>query len=179
MNSEQDNLLSSLLVLAQNGDKEAYNSFLKMTSFILRSYLSNRMKEADMIDDIVQDTLIAIHKARHTYLPERPIGPWIYAICKNRMIDFYRKYRKIQSKEEQVSLDLFPEISSALENEVNIEEYLLELPSIQRSVIQLLKIDGDSVKEVALKMGISESNVKVTAFRGYENIRRKIGVKKI
>jgi RNA polymerase sigma-70 factor (ECF subfamily) len=179
LNAEQDKVLSSLLVLAQNGDKDAYNSFLNEISRILRSYLLSRMKETDIVDDIVQDTLISIHKARQTYLPERPLGPWLYAICNHRLVDFYRKFRRVQSYEEQIGFDLFPEISIDIENEIDIEECLLDLPSTQRSVIQLLKVEGHSVKEVALKMGISESNVKVTAFRGYENIRRKMGVKKI
>ena len=60
----------------------------------------------------------------------------------------------------------------------SVREALADLPEKQRKVIELLKVQGLSVKEVSAHTGMSESAVKVTAFRGYETIRRIFGVDK-
>ncbi len=184
MKAEKDQELSRLFVLAQNGDKMAYSNFLKEVAGILKNYLGSRVKEADRLDDIVQDTLMIIHKARHTYLPERPVGPWIYAICNHRMIDFYRKHRRVEKFEEQIGDESYPEIPEQpyladSGSEVDLNAELLKLPETQRSVIRLLKLEGHSVKHVANQLGMSESNVKTTAHRGYETLRKKMGVTRL
>ncbi len=182
MDSEQDRKLADLLVRAQDGDSSAYELFLIGASSTLRRYLARRTSDPEMVEDILQETLLSIHRARHTYILGRPVGPWLYAICEHRMTDFFRRYRRIE-KMEVTTLDQLPEVfSSDGAHEVNdrgdqIREALENLPEKQREVIELLKIHDLSVKEVSAKTGMSESAVKVTAFRGYEEIRRIFGVK--
>jgi RNA polymerase sigma-70 factor, ECF subfamily len=180
LDSEIDKKLAGLLVLAQQGDKVAYEEFLIETSVRLRGYLSRRM-EYDMIEDVLQDTLLSIHRFIHTYLPGRPVGPWLYAICSNRMVDFFRRKRRIQLVESGIDLDTHQETGTSLTSESpvgNAIDALKKLPKRQRRIIALLKIEGLSVKEVAIQTGMSESSVKVTAFRGYEAIRKLFGIKK-
>lgn len=179
MDASKDRELAHLLVLAQEGDGEAYERFLRELSMILRHFLANRLRRADGIEDVLQDTLIAIHQARHTYLPARPLGPWAYAICRHRMVDFIRKRQRI-SRNEQPLLDGFdwPASPSSQPRETELESEVLEalsrLPERQRDVIKLLKWQGLSVKDTAAKMHLSESAVKVTAFRGYQAIRKML-----
>jgi RNA polymerase sigma-70 factor, ECF subfamily len=180
LDSETDKKLAGLLVEAQRGDKVAYEQFLIEASVILRGYLRRRM-EYEMVEDVVQDTLLSIHRFLHTYLPSRPVGPWIYAICSNRMVDFYRCKRRIQLVESGIDLDGQAEVGTARSGEStlgNAIDALKKLPDRQRRIISLLKIEGLSVKEVAIQTGMSESSVKVTAFRGYEAIRKLFGIKK-
>lgn len=180
VDSERDKQLAPLLVQAQLGDPAAYEKFLIEISKILRKYLYKRV-ETDVVEDVLQETLLSIHRVRHTYIPGRPVGPWLYSICNHRVADFYRRNRKIRQVE--IGLD---DCEAAVaqsphkEDELtgSILEILAQLPDRQRQIIEMLKIYGHSVKEVALHTGMSESSVKVTAFRGYQAIRRIFGVNK-
>lgn len=176
MDSDQDRELAALLAKAQKGDTDAYERFLLEASVVLRRFLMRRMKNVEMAEDVLQDTLLSIHRARHTYLPGRPVGPWLYAICGHRMMDFYRWHRRVESVETEL-IDNIERPTHELKNRArSVLEALAGLPAKQRRVINLLKVHGLSVKEVAGATGMSESSVKVTAFRGYESIRKIFGV---
>jgi RNA polymerase sigma-70 factor (ECF subfamily) len=179
LDSERDKKLAGLLILAQQGDQVAYENFLIETAGILRRYLSKRM-DIDLVEDVLQDTLLSIHRFLHTYLPGRPVGPWLYAICGNRMVDHYRRKRRIQLVEADVDLDdrSVAQIGEADQSmNGSALDALKKLPVRQRRVIELLKVQGLTVKEVAGKTGMSEASVKITAFRGYQAIRKLFGIK--
>lgn len=181
MNIEKDKEISALMTLAQDGDCKAYEDFLLQIADVLKSYLGKRISEIEIVDDVLQESLLSIHNARHTYTGAGPIGPWIYAIANHRMIDFYRRMRRIQRIEIPSDEDFMEGIQHSdhkPNTKSSIVDLLNELPEKQRRIIQLLKIDDLSVKEVSSKLGISESLVKVTAFRGYEALRRLLGVSK-
>jgi RNA polymerase sigma-70 factor (ECF subfamily) len=172
-------MLAGLLAEAQAGDQAAYERFLVEASAVLRRFLSRRMGDAEPVEDVLQETLLSIHRARHTYLPGRPLGPWLYAICEHRMTDFHRRQRRIERREVTAPDDLAeraaPLPPRASERGSVVREALARLPERQRQVIELLKIHDFSVKEAAAHTGMSESAVKVTAFRGYRAIRRLLG----
>ena len=178
MDSDRDRELAALLVNAQKGDQADYERFLLEASALLRRFLMRRMKNVEMAEDVLQDTLLSIHRARHTYLPGRPVGPWLYAICGHRMTDFYRWHRRVEYVEIELAEDISqPEVRENKRGN-SVLEALATLPEKQKRVINLLKVQGLSVKEVAVYTGMSESSVKVTAFRGYETIRKIFGVSK-
>ena len=178
MDPNQDQELAALLAYGQKGDSVAYEKFLLEASVVLRRFLIRRMKTIEMAEDVLQDTLLAIHRARHTYLPGRPVGPWLYAICGHRMTDFYRWHRRVERVEAMVMNEKTDSASEETKRGQSVREALAGLPEKQRKVIELLKVQGLSVKEVSAHTGMSESSVKVTAFRGYETIRRIFGVDK-
>ncbi len=183
MNPARDRQLAELLARGQRGDQAAYESFLRESSVVLRAFLARRMTSAsDRTEDVLQETLLTLHRARHSFLPGRPVGPWLYAICEHRIAEFYRRYRRMAAVE--MSTDL-PEVAAADGSEPEAEgvrslvlEALGKLPRKQRAIIESLKLRDLSVKEVALQSGMSESAVKVTAFRGYEAIRKLLGVRR-
>jgi RNA polymerase sigma-70 factor (ECF subfamily) len=180
VDSVRDKHLAALLVQAQLGNPEAYEKFLIETSKLLRRYLCKRM-ETDVVEDVLQETLLSIHRVRHTYIPGRPVGPWLYAICAHRMTDFYRQNRRIQQVEIGLDESEAPTVQAHHKADglaASVLDILARLPDRQRRIIEMLKIYGHSVKEVALHTGMSESSVKTTAFRGYEAIRKFIGVNK-
>jgi RNA polymerase sigma-70 factor (ECF subfamily) len=140
------------------------------------------MSASDRVEDVLQETLLTLHRARHSFLPGRPIGPWLYAIGEHRMVEFYRRHRRIEAVEMSTDLQ---EIAATDGSELEAEglgalvwEALLKLPRKQRTIIECLKLQDLSVKEVAVQAGMSESAVKITAFRGYEGIRKMLGVKR-
>jgi RNA polymerase sigma-70 factor, ECF subfamily len=184
VDSAHDQQLARLLIRAQDGDQAAYERFLLEASVVLRAFLSKRMAAtSDRVEDVLQDTLLTVHRARHSFLVGRPIGPWLYAICEHRMVEFYRRYRRIQQNEISSGHQTFDaaDESVQLQDEglgVSVYEALAKLPHRQRVIIEFLKVHDLSVKDVAMQTGMSESAVKITAFRGYEAIRKMLGRKR-
>ena len=183
MNPARDQQLAELLHKAQGGDQVAYERFLREASVVLRAFLAKRMRSAsDRVEDVLQETLLTVHRARHSYLTGRPIGPWLYAICEHRMAEFYRRHRRIEAVEISAELEGMG-VADRSEPEAQglgdlAWEALMRLPLKQRVIIEYLKLQDLSVKEVAVQAGMSESAVKITAFRGYEAIRKMLGVKR-
>jgi RNA polymerase sigma factor (sigma-70 family) len=132
------------------------------------------------VDDVVQETLMAVHGARHTWDPRRPFGPWFHAILSNRLIDVLRRERRVASRE--VALDVEAESGGTTDpnprDELDVEAIraaVQSLPARQREVVQALKFEDRSVRDVAGRLRMSESAVKVTAHRGYRALRRLLG----
>jgi len=131
------------------------------------------------VDDAVQETLLSVHRARHTFDPSRPFAPWLYAIAHNRMIDVARRERRIGDREQ--GADVLPEsaaASSAPAPDIDVDRIhaaLAALPSRQRDVIVGMKFGDESVRQVGARLGMSDSAVKVTAHRGYKVLRRLLG----
>ena len=78
-----------LMAAAQSGDARIYHGLLREVGGWLRRYFARRLPPA-MVDDAVQDTLLAVHEKRHTYDPARPFDPWLAAIARYKWIDRLR-----------------------------------------------------------------------------------------
>ena len=163
---------------AQDGDTQAYTDLLQEVSGLLRPHIAKNYPTLRDVEDVVQETLISVHKARHTYDPSRPFLPWLLAIARHRCLDHLRRVRRLAGREvsDETVLNLQaapnPEVAAA-ESRDAAHALLGQLSDTQREVITLLKIDGLSVKDVAERTGFSESNVKVIASRGYARLRRE------
>jgi RNA polymerase sigma-70 factor (ECF subfamily) len=132
------------------------------------------------IDDVVQETLLSVHGARHTWDTGRAFGPWFYAILSNRLIDVLRRERRVASREVGADETAIPEPTAAADvgDAIDVEAIhaaVAALPTRQRQVIEQLKFEDRSVREVAGRLKMSESAVKVTAHRGYRTLRRLLG----
>ncbi len=166
------------MVLAQRGDKEAYASVLALAATAVKRSVRSKWGDVAWADDVVQETLMSIHRARHTFDPARPFAPWLYAIAQNRMIDVARRERRIGDREQ--GADVLPEtaaepIDSPGVDVERIHAALAALPDRQRDVIVGMKFGDESVREVGARLGMSDSAVKVTAHRGYKLLRRLLG----
>jgi RNA polymerase sigma-70 factor (ECF subfamily) len=176
---DQDTKWSMLMKQAQQGNKQSYQTLLKEINKVLSAFIYLRIKNSSQVDDIVQEILIAIHRARHTYDPERAFTPWMFAIAKHKLIDYLRKSKRTVDKE--VSDDTFLENIALIESDDELETLkeqlhnaIEQLPEKQKTTVQLLKIEGYSVKEVSEKTGLSESAVKVTAHRAYKALKKRL-----
>jgi RNA polymerase sigma-70 factor (ECF subfamily) len=175
-----ENSLSKLLLDAQEGDGVAYELFLSKVSDMLIPFIRKKIDRNEFLEDILQETLISIHRSRHTYLPGRPLEAWVYVICDHRITDFYRKIRRVEKSELKFpeEIDHLVSFQEGLKEEatLGLDSLLDQLPEKQRRVITLMKIEGLSIKEVSIKLNMTVSSVKVTAFRGYETLKRLKGV---
>jgi RNA polymerase sigma-70 factor (ECF subfamily) len=175
----QERESGDLMRRAQAGDQDAYTALLTLLTTVTRQFARGRVGGAPWIDDIVQETLVTVHRARHTYDAARPFAPWFYAIASSRLIDVLRRERRVSARE--VSDDTLPDAADRDEggrggiDTQAIRRALRSLPARQRDVIEGLKFRDQSVREVADRLGMSESAVKVTAHRGYRTLRRLLG----
>lgn len=167
---------------AQTGDQEAYADLLALLTPVTRQYARGKSGAVPWVEDVVQETLISVHRARHTYDPSRPFAPWFYAIAAHRVIDVYRRERRVASREQ--GTDVLPEPAPVRQvdraGDVDMDKVraaLAALPARQRDIVEGLKLRDESVKEIAARLGMSESAIKVTAHRGYQALRKLLGVK--
>lgn len=172
MTAEDEQEYRTLMVRAQGGDAVAYDQCLSGLSRDLRGYVRSRVGDVPWADDVVQDCLISLHGARHTYDAERSFAAWFYAIARNRMIDGIRHAARRRHRE--IAMDVLPDRAAAPrpDDERVLQDALVQLPSRQREIITALKVEGDSVREVAGRLAMTESAVKVAAHRGYKTLRR-------
>ncbi|TAD74984.1 MAG: sigma-70 family RNA polymerase sigma factor [Sphingomonadales bacterium] len=160
--------LARLMSLSQAGDRQAYATLLEACQRWLRGYYSRRIAPSSL-DDLVQETLIALHTKRASWDASRPFLPWLAAIARYRWVDHLRKlYRANEDelREELIGSDSEPEIAARL----SLERLLALLPPAQERVIALVKIEGLSISEASQATGQSESLVKVNIHRGLKKL---------
>jgi RNA polymerase sigma-70 factor (ECF subfamily) len=181
MTPEREAELGHLMAAAQGGDQHAYERLLTEAAGLVRRYVRSRAGQAEWVEDVVQESLLTLHRARRTYDPARPFGPWLYAIARSRLVDAVRRSRRRANREADLGTDLdtLPMSSGHVpgtdDGAARLHGALARLPAQQREVIGMLKLDESSVRETASRLGLSESNVKVIAHRGYKALRRILG----
>jgi len=163
------------MALVQGGDQAAYGALLDDVVPLLRAFLRRRVSSVDEVDDILQDVLMSVHRARHTYDPARPLEPWLFAITRNVMIDHAR--RAISRASWEVVVDELPDAAgdSGLEGAPRLDELLGKLPPAQRRAFEMLKIEGLSVEAAASEAGTTPGALKVRAHRAYKTLRALLG----
>ncbi len=156
------------MALAQAGDAVAYRTVLTECKRWLARFFGGRIAPS-MVDDLVQETLVSLHRKLATYDPTRPFLPWLAAIARYRWVDQLRRtYRadEVELDEEMVADETGDDIAAR----ISIERLLALLPERQAHVIRLVKIDGHSITEAALRSGQSEPLVKVNIHRGLKRL---------
>ncbi|MGY2491798.1 sigma-70 family RNA polymerase sigma factor [Cupriavidus sp. CP313] len=163
-----------LWLRAQAGDEAAYRDALERIADRLRCYLRFRMKGVpDDVEDLVQETLLALHLQRGTYDPSFPVGAWVLAIARHKLADLWR--RRGRREDLHDTLDDVDEADLAAppqegEARRDLEKLLQELSLPQREAILLTKVEGMSVAEAAKRTGASESAIKVQVHRGLKRL---------
>lgn len=169
MNANEERL-QALLVRGLAGDATAYHAFLKDLSAHLRAFFRRRLTRApDEVEDLVQETLLAMHNQRHTYRPDQPLTAWLHAIAKYKLIDLLRRRARHAARHD--ALDDVHELLAASDNQAadarrDVAKLLAALPDRQRRPIVCVKLEGRSVSETARITGMSESAVKIGVHRG-------------
>jgi len=164
-----ENHLRDLLGRGLAGDQAAYQAFLKELSGHLRAYLRKRLAALpDEVEDLVQESLLAVHIKRHTFDPGRPVTAWAYAIAKYKMVDYLR--HRAGHEGLDVALDNEGELVAdsdhdAVDARRDLTKFLRRLPDRQRLPIVHMKLEGRSVAETAQLTGLSSSAVKVGVHR--------------
>lgn len=173
--ADRENRWAEMMIAAQNGDSVVYGDLLQDLSTALRGYFRRRLAVAAEIEDLVQETLMSLHRGRHTYIPGRPFGAWMYSIARNRMVDSIRSNKRRGSDHAQVE-DFVDYLAAPEEmaDAARLREALEILPEKQRTIFGMIQIQGLPIRTVAAQLGLSESDVKVTAHRAQKTLRAKL-----
>jgi RNA polymerase sigma-70 factor (ECF subfamily) len=176
--SASEDRLRDLLVRGLEGDGTAYLRFLRELSAFLRAFLKRRLAGLpDEVEDLVQETLIAVHVQRHTYDSGQPVTAWLHAIARYKLVDFFR--RRSRQEAHNTPVDDEPELMAesdqdAVDARRDVAKLLAGLPDRQRLPIVHVKLEGRSVAETARLTGMSESAVKVGIHRGIKALAARL-----
>jgi RNA polymerase sigma-70 factor (ECF subfamily) len=178
-----DARLVSLMKRVQAGDREAYEALLDDVVPRVRGFVRRQQQFVDHqeVDDLVQDVLLSMHRARATYSPDRPFLPWLLAIARNRLADHVRSHYRGARREvpvDSVDVTFFatgPNFSSAEYRDPQALKHAIDaLPHGQRTAIQFLKLQGLSLKEAATASGMSVGSLKVATHRAMNALRKML-----
>ena len=176
--SAAENRLRDLLVRGLAGEAPAYHAFLKELSSHLRAFLRGRLTRLpDEVEDLVQETLLAIHNQRHSYDAGQPLTAWVHAIARYKLIDLLRRRAGRDALTDPLDDELAVFASSDTEAADARRDLVLllgRLPDHHRLPIVHMKLEGLSVTETARITGMSESAVKVGVHRGLKALAAMI-----
>ncbi len=160
------------MAAAQGGDAAAYRRLLSGIQPWLSRYYARRLPPG-IVEDAVQDALVAIHTKRHTYDPARPFGPWLSAVARHKWIDRLRSMGRNQT--DMLNEDIAVQDHESAITSANVLARLLGgLKPAQAEAIRLVKLQGFSIEEASSLTGQSESLVKVNIHRGLARLSREI-----
>lgn len=166
---------ADLMRSANSGDAGAYRLFLESVAPFLRSLARKKSARVGLanseVEDIVQEVLLALHLKRHTWDPDRAIGPWIAAITRNKVIDALRR----RGHHVDIALDDVVESLAATEtsdplDQHDLERMFLKLNNRQRDIVKAVSLDGTSIRATAEKLKMSEGAVRVALHRALKTL---------
>lgn len=170
--------LKPLWLRAQSGDEAAYRQALTMIAARLRGFLRRRMQGLpDEVEDLVQETLLALHLQRGTYDPTLPVSAWVLAIARHKLVDLWRRRGRRDSLHDAIDdVDEAALVAAPDEGETqrDLDRLLAALPEPQRLAIVLTKVEGLSVAEASQRTGASESAIKVQVHRGLKRLAQLV-----
>lgn len=156
------------MVAAQEGDARAYRKLLDELSGWLRRYYARRVAP-DMVEDAVQDVLLAIHEKRHTYDPARAFGPWLAGIARYKWIDRLRRLKTTASEPLDDNIAVADHGDRVIAG-ATTRRLLDRIKPQQAEAIRLVKLDGLSVEEASAASGQSTSLIKINVHRGLKRL---------
>jgi RNA polymerase sigma-70 factor, ECF subfamily len=170
--------LKSLMLLSLDGDEVAYRCLLDALRHLLVNYYGRRMNGSagGDVDDLVQETLLALHQRRITYDRQRPFTAWFFTIARHKLVDHYRRH----GGRHHVPLDAVGDIvdssngSEAAAASLDVERLLASLPAWQGQMIRQVRLEGRSVAETAASGGRTEAMVKIGVHRGIKALAARM-----
>lgn len=168
-----------LMARAQAGDRAAYNRLLRAMVPVIRAIVRRRIGDDGLVEDVIQDVLLTVHRVRHTYDPARPFLPWLATIAGSRAIDAVRRRGRRGRVEVQdddamaLHVDgasLHPLEAFAARDEV--DGLLNHLPNRQRQIVELVHLQDMSLKDAASHSRLSVVAVKALLHRAIVNLRQ-------
>jgi RNA polymerase sigma factor (sigma-70 family) len=178
--SAEDLRRSAQMAAAQAGDRGAYEALLRECVPLIKAIADRQRVPADHIDDVVQDVLLTIHRARQTYDPARSFTGWLRIIAERRAIDLLRRVGRQRAREVHSPLAFEsyadeggdPTRSSRDAAAANrVHAALANLPERQREAVQVLVLQEQSLADAAIVTRRNKGALKVNLHRGLKALR--------
>lgn len=177
--TELETQLRPVFLAALAGDGAAYRLFLDAISARLRGSLRHMLlrigrSEASDAEDVLQETLLALHLSRHTYDPASPVTAWAHAIARHKLVDHLRRSGRHAANLplDDEAYQLAAPDNAAPDARLDLERALQALPERTRLLIDRVKIQGASISEAAKAQGMTETAAKVAIHRGLKAMAR-------
>jgi RNA polymerase sigma-70 factor (ECF subfamily) len=166
--------LKSLMIGGLDGDARAHGELLRALVPLLHAFYGRRMSSVEDVEDLVQETLIAVHGRRTTYDRERPFTAWLYAVARYRMIDHFRRRKQFVPIEDVEAILVSEGFEEAAGARMDVDRLLDTLSVKQARAIRDTHVEGRTMAEAAMAAGISESDAKVSVHRGLKALAARI-----
>jgi RNA polymerase sigma factor (sigma-70 family) len=170
------------MAAAQAGDRFAYEALLRDCVPLIRAVALRRGVATDYVEDVVQDVLLTIHRARRTYDPTRSFTAWLRTIAERRAVDLLRRIGRQHAREVHSPLDFesFADertrpADTGLVAGGRVNDALASLPERQREAVQVLVLEEQSLSEAAIATRRSKGALKVNLHRALKALRGKFG----
>jgi RNA polymerase sigma-70 factor (ECF subfamily) len=175
-----DQRRSALMEKAQSGDRGAYDALLRECVGLIGRFARYRGVPIDQVDDVVQDVLLTVHRARQTYDPARSFTAWLRVITERRAIDVLRRTGRRAAREVHAPLALETYADTATDPSHSLDasdraaavgHALAALPERQREAVQHLVVEGRSLADAAQTTRRSKTALKVSLHRALKSLR--------
>jgi RNA polymerase sigma-70 factor (ECF subfamily) len=172
---QREEVWSALMRRALDGDDAAYRQLLETLGGGLRATVRGRFLRAGMgngeVEDVVQETLLAVHLKRHTWDRSERLGPWIAAIARNKLVDVMRRRSLVPLVPlEGIEESLFAAADTTEEARHDVNTVLESLDERQRAIVQLVSIEGRSCRQVGDALRMTEVAVRVALHRALKTL---------
>ena len=183
---EMDRQWTAWMVAAQAGDKSAYELLLRDCIPFIRGVARAQGVRPASVDDVVQETLLTIHRARQTYDPSRSFTAWLRTIAQRRAIDGLRQAGRTSAREIYEPLayenhadarDDPEETAFGMDRAALLGAAIGRLPAMQRDAIEQIALRGYSLAEAAVATGRTAGSLRVNWHRAIKTLRSQFGRK--
>ena len=171
--------LQALMVSYQAGDLDAFDQLYGLLAPSIRGFLRRRAATPEQIDDLVQETFLQIHRARHTYDPAYPVAPWAIAIARHVWLMHCRaagRRPQPSASVDELSIGRRGEAEAYADRDL-VRRAVASLPPDRRRPLVWHHVIGLSFREIARRLGIREDSAKLRSSRGMAHLRARLSPK--
>lgn len=170
--------LSALMVAYQGGDYRAFEELYRHLAPKLRGYLTSLTWSSALAEDLLQETFLQLHRSRRTYLPQRPVAPWAFAVARHVYL-MHRRAAARLGKHEAGELEELPEVPvpPSVENlaaRESLTRALGRLTEDRREAVLLHHVFGFTFVEIGSLLGIRAGTAKLRAHRAILSLRESL-----
>lgn len=157
------------------GDQRAYRRLLERMAPVLRGIVHARAGDMDMAwcEDVVQDTLLAVHLKRGTWDETQPLQPWVYAIARHKVVDAYRRrgravHLPVEDFAEALAAEQGPDPFEA----ADAGRLIARLPERDAALLRCLALEARGPDECGTRLGMTAGGLRVALHRALQRLAR-------
>ncbi len=166
-----------LLMQLREGSAQALDYFYHQYSLRIYRKLLKMVKVDVIAEELVQDVFVRIWDKRHQIDPNQSFKSYLFAIAQNLVYDLYRKVardERLQEVIKEASSELYRHVEEGVflkETSEILNKAINNLPSQQKLVFTLCKLEGKSYEDASATLGISTSTINSHIVKATKSIK--------